>query len=124
MDELYQIFGVDKNASLEKLTEKRRALLIATESDAVEGGPAFGADFWLVNEAWEILSDSKKRALYNDNGNDYFNLPEDGLARVVSIAQKHLQTDRTPYASDASLHRVRETIKRLVRLSKVKVCVL
>ena len=73
----YEVLGVDKNATDEELKKAFRKLAKKYHPDANQDNKAEAeAKFKEVNEAYEVLSDSQKRKMYDQFG---FNGPQGGF---------------------------------------------
>ena len=64
--DFYAILGVDKKASGEEIKKKYRSLARELHPDKTKGDDALEEKFKAVSEAYGILSDSKKRAEYDE----------------------------------------------------------
>ncbi len=64
----YQILGVDRNASLAEIKRAYRQLARRYHPDLNPGDKAAEEQFKLIGEAYQVLSDSQKRAEYNRFG--------------------------------------------------------
>ncbi|HBG38961.1 MAG TPA: molecular chaperone DnaJ, partial [Clostridiaceae bacterium] len=69
----YEILGVDKNASDEDIKKAFRKLAIKYHPDKNPGDKNAEEKFKEVNEAYQVLSDPKKRAQYDQFGTADFN---------------------------------------------------
>ena len=69
--DFYKILGVDKKASADEIKKKYRSLARDLHPDKNQGDTALEDKFKAVSEAYDILSDSKKRAEY-DEARAYF----------------------------------------------------
>ncbi len=64
----YEILGVPKNAGLDEIKKTYRKLALKYHPDRNPGDKAAEEKFKEATEAYEILSDSKKRATYDQFG--------------------------------------------------------
>ena len=64
--DLYKILGVGKTASADDIKKKYRSLARELHPDKTKGDAALEEKFKAVSEAYDILSDSKKRAEYDE----------------------------------------------------------
>ena len=64
--DFYAILGVDKKASSDEIKKKYRSLARELHPDKTKGDDALEEKFKEVSEAYDILSDSKKRAEYDE----------------------------------------------------------
>ena len=64
--DFYKILGVDKKASADEIKKKYRSLARDLHPDKTQGDAALEEKFKAVSEAYDILSDSKKRAEYDE----------------------------------------------------------
>ncbi|MEY4438468.1 MAG: hypothetical protein RL249_880 [Actinomycetota bacterium] len=64
--DFYKILGVDKKASADEIKKKYRSLARDLHPDKNQGNTALEDKFKAVSEAYDILSDSKKRAEYDE----------------------------------------------------------
>ena len=69
--DFYKILGLDKKATPEEIKKKYRSLARDLHPDKNEGNTALEEKFKAVSEAYDILSDPKKRAEY-DEGRSLF----------------------------------------------------
>lgn len=68
-EDYYKLLGVDRNASDEELKKKYRSLAMKYHPDRNADNPeAAEAKFKQIKEAYEVLSDPKKRAAYDQFG--------------------------------------------------------
>ena len=64
--DFYKILGVDKKANADEIKKKYRSLARDLHPDKNQGDTALEDKFKAVSEAYDILSDSKKRAEYDE----------------------------------------------------------
>jgi molecular chaperone DnaJ len=64
--DFYAILGVDKKANADEIKKKYRSLARELHPDKTKGDNALEEKFKAVSEAYDILSDSKKRAEYDE----------------------------------------------------------
>jgi molecular chaperone DnaJ len=64
--DFYKILGIDKKASADEIKKKYRSLARDLHPDKNQGDTAREEKFKAVSEAYDILSDSKKRAEYDE----------------------------------------------------------
>ena len=64
--DFYKVLGVDKKATPEEIKKKYRSLARDLHPDKNQGDSALEEKFKAVSEAYDILSDAKKRAEYDE----------------------------------------------------------
>lgn len=67
----YKILGVEKNATKEEIKKKFRQLAKQYHPDLHPGDEEAEKKFKEINEAYEVLSDDKKRSTYDNFGSNY-----------------------------------------------------
>lgn len=65
MKEYYEILGISRNASLEEIKVSYRQLALKYHPDKNPGDQRAEEQFKLVSEAYQVLSDTEKRQLYD-----------------------------------------------------------
>lgn len=68
----YQILGVSRNATEGEIKKAYRKLAVKYHPDKNPGDKSAEEKFKDVSEAYDVLSDSKKRAQYDQFGSDFF----------------------------------------------------
>jgi curved DNA-binding protein len=69
-DDLYKVLGVGRDVDASALKKAYRKLAKELHPDKNPGKPQIEARFKTVNHAFEVLSDPKKRALYDEFGEE------------------------------------------------------
>lgn len=67
----YKVLGVDRKASADEIKRTYRKLAMKYHPDKNPGDKAAEDKFKDINEAYEVLSDAKKRARYDELGDSY-----------------------------------------------------
>ncbi|MDA8243360.1 MAG: DnaJ domain-containing protein [Elusimicrobia bacterium] len=67
----YSVLGVPKTAGEAEIKSAYRKLALKHHPDRNQGNKAAESKFKEINEAYEVLSDPKKRALYDQYGKDW-----------------------------------------------------
>src|SRR5687767_12550288 len=68
--DFYGTLGVSRGAPVEDIKKRYRKLAAKLHPDKNPGDKASESQFKEVNRAYEVLSDPKKRALYDEFGED------------------------------------------------------
>ncbi|MBA4420356.1 MAG: molecular chaperone DnaJ [Anaerolinea sp.] len=74
----YKTLGVEKNASAADIKKAYRKLAMKYHPDQNPGNKSAEDKFKDLNEAYQVLSDTKKRARYDQLGDSYFNYQQTG----------------------------------------------
>ncbi len=69
-EDLYAVLGVPKNADSDAIKKAYRKLATRLHPDKTPGNKAAEARFKQVNHAYDVLSDGKKRKLYDEFGEE------------------------------------------------------
>ena len=72
MRDPYEVLGVSRDASEEEIKAAYRRLAKKYHPDSNEGNASAAEHFKEVNEAYDVLSDEKKRKLYDQFGHAAF----------------------------------------------------
>ena len=103
--DFYKVLGVDKKAPADEIKKRYRALARDLHPDKTKGDSAKEEKFKAVSEAYEILSDAKKRAEYDEarslferggfQGGDFHDVfgggnPQDIFANLFGNAARRL----------------------------------
>ena len=67
MTDHYKTLGVSKNATQEEIKKAYRKLAVQYHPDKTGNDPVLEGKFKEINEAYETLSDQKKREKYESN---------------------------------------------------------
>src|SRR5215831_9466258 len=68
--DFYSVLGLSRGASADEIKKSYRKLASKLHPDKNPGNKAAESQFKEVNRAHEVLSDAKKRALYDEFGED------------------------------------------------------
>lgn len=74
----YKTLGVERNASAEDIKKAFRKLALQYHPDRNQGNKEAEEKFKDLNEAYEVLSDTEKRARYDQLGESYFRYQQGG----------------------------------------------
>ena len=77
----YEILGVERTVTVEEIKKSYRKLAVKYHPDKNPGDKAAEENFKELGEAYEILSDPDKRALYDQHGHAAFDRRAGGFAR-------------------------------------------
>ena len=77
----YKVLGVDRNASQDTIKKTYRKLAMQYHPDQNRGNKAAEEKFKDINEAYEVLSDPKKRERYDQLGSSYAQWQNQGAGR-------------------------------------------
>ena len=86
----YEVLGVNKNADAATIKKAYRKLAKKYHPDSNEGNASAAEHFKEVNEAYDVLSDEKKRKLYDQFGHAAF---EEGAGNYETHRAARLAVD-------------------------------
>ena len=84
----YSVLGVPKTASAEEIKSAYRKLALKHHPDRNQGNKAAEARFKEINEAYEVLSDSSKKKMYDQLGENWQNGQSGGQPRGGGSRQR------------------------------------
>ena len=70
----YEILGIDKNASQEEIKKNYRKLSLKNHPDKNRGSKEAEEKFKEINKAYQVLSDSATRNIYDIYGEEFENM--------------------------------------------------
>ena len=100
MKDPYQILGIPRHAGIDEIKRNFRRLARRIHPDSDPGNPSAEADFRELAAAYEILSDSGKRARYDRGEIDASGRPRRSAQRSDQDSRKKSSDDRTRRRSD------------------------
>ena len=74
----YKTLGVERSASEQEIKKAYRKLAMKYHPDQNPGNKQSEEKFKDINEAYQVLSDTKKRSRYDQLGDSYFNYQQNG----------------------------------------------
>ncbi len=74
----YEVLGVSRTATADEIKKAYRKLAMKYHPDKNPGNKAAEEKFKGINEAYDVLSDTKKRGLYDQMGSDYSHYQQQG----------------------------------------------
>jgi curved DNA-binding protein len=93
--DFYKDLGVSRTATPEEIKKAYRKLAVELHPDKNPGDKATEARFKSVNRAYQVLSDKKKRSLYDEFGEDAL---REGFNVDAARAYKNARTGGGPFA--------------------------
>jgi len=89
----YKILGVDRKASVSEIKQAYRKLAMQYHPDKNPGNKQAEERFKEINEAYQVLSDSQKRARYDQLGDSYAHWQRSGAPGNFDWGEWYTQTD-------------------------------
>ena len=83
----YEVLGVNKNADAATIKKAYRKLAKKYHPDSNEGNASAAEYFKEVNEAYDVLSDEKKRKLYDQFGHAAFEEGAGNYGNAQALAE-------------------------------------
>ena len=80
-EDYYSILEVSRNADASELKKAYRKLAIKWHPDKNKGDSSAEEKFKKISEAYDVLSDEKKRSQYDSMGHDMFKQQQSGSGR-------------------------------------------
>ncbi len=77
----YEVLGVDRTAGIEEIKKCYRKLAVKFHPDKNPGDKTAEEKFKEIGEAYEVLSDTQKRAAYDQYGHGAFDRRAGGFSR-------------------------------------------
>src|SRR3954466_12441436 len=77
----YEVLGIERTVTVEEIKKSYRKLAVKFHPDKNPGDKTAEEKFKELSEAYEILSDPQKRALYDQHGHAAFDRRSGGVPR-------------------------------------------